>query len=78
MLYDIIKAEYIDNLKIKIEFEDGKSGIVDFMEYSTQGGVFSRLKDKKYFKRFYLNEELGTICWPYGVDIAPESLYQKI
>lgn len=78
MLLDIIKADYIDEFKINIQFENGKEGIVDFKEFTEHGGVFYSLKDKNYFKKFYINRELGTICWPDGQDIAPEAIYSKI
>ncbi|MEK6582593.1 MAG: hypothetical protein AABZ25_09435 [Nitrospirota bacterium] len=32
------------------------------------------MKDKKYFKRFFI--DLNTLCWPNGADIAPERLYE--
>jgi hypothetical protein len=40
MLYDVIKADYIKDYKVKVEFEDGHSGIVDFASYVQKGGVF--------------------------------------
>ena len=42
--------------------------------YVERGGVFLELKDKEYFKRFFI--DLNTICWPNGADIAPERLYE--
>lgn len=78
MLLDIIEAKYIDEYKIQIKFENGKKGIVDLTEYSKKGGVFRKLKDKNYFKKFYINEDLGTICWDDAQDIAPETLYSKL
>ncbi|MBI5399936.1 DUF2442 domain-containing protein [Candidatus Saganbacteria bacterium] len=78
MLFDVIDASYLEDYKIKIKFDDGKEGIVDCRKYPKMGGVFSSLKDLKYFRRFYVNKELGTICWPDGQDIAPETLYAQI
>ena len=36
----------------------------------------SHLKDPDYFAKAFVDEELGTVCWPNGADIAPERLYE--
>jgi Protein of unknown function (DUF2442) len=38
-------------------------------------GVFEPLRDPVYFARVELDEELGTINWPNGADVAPETLH---
>lgn len=78
MLKDIVRAKYLGGYKIEIEFEDGKTGVVDFENMVEMKGVFKRLRKIDYFKKFYLNKELGTLCWPDGQDIAPETIYEKL
>ncbi len=77
MLYDIIKAEYLEGYKLRIEFENGYSGVVDLSQYPQKGGVFSKFSDLSFFRNFTVSKSLGTIVWNKEVDIAPETLYKK-
>ena len=45
----------------------------DKAQLTQAGGVFSMLKDKDFFKKFFI--DLNTLCRPNGADIAPERLY---
>ncbi len=74
---DIISAEYKNDYKIEITFQDGRSGIVDFEPYKNQGGVFTKFQDIQFFQNFKVNPELGTLTWNDEIDIAPEVLYAK-
>lgn len=77
MYYDVVGAKYIEGYKLELTFENGKRGIVDLQDYIKKGGVFSRFSDIEYFKQFYINKELGVLCWPDDLDIAPETLYHE-
>lgn len=70
----IIDAEYVGDYRIRVKFDDGSIKIVDLEPYTKKGGIFEPLKDKSFFKRFFI--DLNTICWPNGADIAPERLYE--
>ena len=72
-LPSVIHAEYRDEFRIRLTFNDGTAETVDFGEW-LEGPVFEPLQDVAYFRRFFL--EGGTICWPNGADIAPETLYE--
>jgi len=71
----VIKAEYVGGYRIQLEFNDGLRGTVDFSGW-LEGPVFDQLKDLDYFRRFFL--EGGTVCWPNGADIAPETLHERV
>ena len=77
MYYDVIAAEYLGDYQIEVRFADGKSGIIDFAHYIHKGGIFSKLKNLEYFKKFAINQELGVITWGKEIDIAPETLYSE-
>jgi len=65
-------AEYISGYNIKLRFNDGREKILDFSRW-LNGPVFQPLKNKESFKKFFVSG--GTITWPNGADIAPETLY---
>jgi hypothetical protein len=56
-----------------VEFNDKTEKTIDFGPW-IEGPIFEPLKDPDYFKRFFLDG--GTIAWPNGADIAPETLYE--
>ncbi len=76
-MHDLIEAKYIDGYKLELLFENGKKSTYDFSRYLKKGGVFGRLSELSYFKRFFVNKELGVLCWPDGLDVAPETLYHE-
>jgi hypothetical protein len=69
---NIVKAEYRGGYRLWLAFHDGRTKTVDFSAW-LPGPVFEPLKDVAYFQRFFL--EAGTVTWPNGADIAPETLY---
>ena len=73
---DVINIEYKGGFVYHVVFDDGNSGNVDFSEYIGRGPVFEPLRDIAFFKKATI--EGGTISWPNGADIAPETLYERI
>jgi hypothetical protein len=73
----LTSARYVDGYRIELTFEDGKRGILD-MKDELWGQVFEPLKDVELFKSFTLDDELDTIVWPTGADLAPEFLYERV
>ena len=75
-MLDITEAKYIADYKFEVVFKNGEKGIIDLRVYAGRGGVFSRFTDPDYVKLGYVNRDLGTLCWPGDVDIAPETIYR--
>lgn len=71
----VVQADYCDGFCIQVQFSDGASGRVDFRQW-LNGPVFEPLRDLSYFKRFFVDG--GTVAWPNGADIAPETLYDAV
>lgn len=72
LLPRVARAEHRGGYRIHLCFADGTESTVDF-EGWLWGPVFERVRDPEYFARFFLDG--GTIAWPNGADIAPETLY---
>ena len=74
LLPQVVRAEYRGGHNIHLVFTDGRQATVDFKKW-LEGPVFEPLKDEAYFQRFFL--EGGTVAWPNGADIAPETLHES-
>jgi hypothetical protein len=70
----VIRATYRGDYRIELVFQDGVQAIVDFAQW-LDGPVFEPLRDREYFRRFFIDG--GTVAWPNGADIAPETLYEE-
>lgn len=75
-LFDVTAVEVIGDHRLRLTFEDGTVGDVDFSGGEWRG-VFEPLRDPDYFARVELDPEAGTIAWPDGLDMAPEPLYAE-
>jgi hypothetical protein len=74
LLPSVVQAEYRGEYSIHLVFNDGAEATVNFSEW-LDGPVFEPLKEPEYFARFFV--EAGTITWPNGADIAPETLHEQ-
>jgi hypothetical protein len=77
MVHDVVSAIYKGGYKIEVRFDDGKGGVVDFSSYLKKGNVYKKFKDLAFFRNFTINQDLGVLTWPDGIDIAPETLYAE-
>ncbi len=77
MLIRVKKVEYLREYKLKIFFNDGKTKIVDFENWISEGkGYLRLLKDVEFFKKVHLDDCKYSICWPNGADFCPDVLYE--
>lgn len=77
MSYDVVAAEYERDYKIRVTFENGKTGTIDLLPRIEKGGIYGPLKNERRFRDFEINSELGVLTWGEQIDIAPETLYSE-
>ena len=70
----VVQAEHRGGYRIHVVFSDRTDATIDFESW-LNGPVFEPLRDVDYFKRFFVDG--GTVVWPNGADIAPETLYER-
>jgi Protein of unknown function (DUF2442). len=68
----VTAAEYIEDYKLRLTFNNGAVRIVDFVPLM-QKGICKKLQDKDYFRSFKLDP--FTVDWNNEIGFAPEYLY---
>jgi hypothetical protein len=72
-LVHVTTVEVVGDHRLRLSFDDGAEGEVDASDWGWTG-VFAPLADPAFFAKVELDEELGTIVWPNGADVAPDTL----
>jgi hypothetical protein len=75
MKWRIVKAERFGPHSLDLTFKDGTRKRVNLLPL-LEGPVFEPLRDPTFFARVTLDPVAGTVVWPNGADIAPETLYE--
>jgi len=74
MFLHITEAKYIKDYMVEVSFNNGRKGVANLRD-ALKGPVFKSLKNKSNFASFTVDEELETIVWSNGADLAPEYVY---
>jgi len=69
----VVRATHDSEFRINLTFNGGTEAIVDFESW-LDGPIFEPLRRPAYFQKFFIDG--GTVVWPNGADIAPETLYE--
>jgi hypothetical protein len=72
-LPQVVEAHYVAGYKIDLLFNTGRRKTVDFTRW-LRGPVFKPLRSQTEFRKFFIAG--GTVCWPNGADVAPETLFE--
>jgi hypothetical protein len=74
---DITAAEVVRHGVLRLTFADGLSGEVDVLD-RMRGPVFKGARTSDGFARVEVDSETGTVVWPGGADLAPDTLYERV
>ena len=77
MLHRIVQVDARPSYRVWVRFEDGMEGEVDLSDLVGKG-VFQAWDDSREFARVSVDDVSGTIAWPGGIDLAPDTLYRDI
>ena len=74
---DITAVVVVRHGVLKLTFADGLSGEVDVLD-RMWGPVFEDARTDEGFAQVVVDDETGTVVWPGGADLAPDTLYVRV
>ena len=78
LLRKVVDVKPLGEHRLRLRFDDGVEGELDFSKWLTFRGVFEPLKDPEYFSRVRADRDFGTLSWPNDVDLDPAVLYSRV
>ena len=70
----VTAVDLLGDYRLGLAFDDGTQRIVD-LSGELSGPIFEPLRNPSLFRQVRVDQELGTIVWANGADIAPETLH---
>jgi Protein of unknown function (DUF2442) len=74
---DITAVAVVRHGVLRLTFADGVSGEVGVLE-RMRGPVFADAVTPQGFSKVEVDAETGTVVWPGGADLAPDTLYERV
>jgi hypothetical protein len=74
---DITEAAVVRHGVLELRFADGLRGEIDVLD-RMRGPVFAEARTTEGFAKVTVDAETGTVVWPGGADLAPDTLYERI
>ena len=72
----VTNVESLGGHRLRLRFDDGVEGVLDFDEFFEFVGVFAPHRDPAFFAK--VSVDGSTIAWPDGTDLDPVVLYGRI
>jgi hypothetical protein len=74
---DITAVAVVRHGVLQLTFADGTTGPADVLD-RMRGPVFERARTENGFTEVFVDSDTGTVAWPGGADLAPDTLYERI
>ncbi|MGH2984134.1 MAG: DUF2442 domain-containing protein [Solirubrobacterales bacterium] len=74
---DITGVRVVKHGVLELTFADGLEGEVEVLE-RMHGPVFEDARTPTGFEKVMVDPESGTVVWPGGADLAPDTLYERV
>jgi hypothetical protein len=74
---DVTAASVVRHGVLRIVFADGLAGEVDVLG-RMRGPVFDEARTPAGFAKATVDAETGTVVWPGGANLAPDTLYERL
>ena len=73
---DITAVTVVEHGILRLRFADGLSAQLNVLD-RMQGPVFAQARTPEGFVKVTVDAETGTVVWPGGADLAPDTLYVR-
>ncbi len=74
---DITSVAVVSHGVLRLTFTDGLTGELDVLD-RMRGPVFAEARTPDGFAQVTVDDETGTVVWPGGADLAPDTLYERV
>jgi hypothetical protein len=74
---DITTLAVVRHGVLRLTFSDGRAGELDVLD-RMRGPVFEQARTPDGFAQVTVDPEIGTVVWPGGADLAPDTLYERL
>jgi hypothetical protein len=73
---DITAVTLVEHGILRLTFADGLSAQLNVLD-RMHGPVFAQARTPEGFAKVTVDAETGTVVWPGGADLAPDTLYVR-
>jgi len=73
--YEVVSVDIAGRRSVRLRFADGTERTIDLTPFLVLPVMHRVRDDDEYFTAVRVDAESGTIMWPDGEDLAPDTLH---